>query len=259
LVLLLLIGVSCEYKMDWEFENPDNEIVIDALITDEYTTQVVTIYNYTGQLNGTGDPVSGVDIILTNGIDSVHFTELTSARGYYYSDVPYGAYGGQTYQLIVSYNGNSDTAYAQMGAIEQMDPLAIVGHDSTYYRINYINSPNPSMTEVSYNWQNVSNYCVLKGDCYATETFYTLRTLDIIKEFAPSKEIIAFPRGTSIVRRKYSLSEAHQKFIRSLLIETEWRGGIFDIEQGNVPSNFHYGIKGWFGVCMVLEDSTYFD
>jgi hypothetical protein len=80
--------------------------------------------------------------------------------------------------------------------------------------------------------------------------------VDIIKEFAPAKQEVLFPEGTMVYRKKYSLSEDHQSFIRSLLIETEWRGGLFDVEHGNVQSNFTNGTLGYFGVCQVLSDSV---
>jgi hypothetical protein len=82
-----------------------------------------------------------------------------------------------------------------------------------------------------------------------------LNNIDIPEEFGPDKQEIWFPKGTILTRKKYSLSNEHQDFIRSLVIETQWRGGLFDIEQGNVPSNFKNGVRGWFGVCMVITDT----
>jgi hypothetical protein len=74
--------------------------------------------------------------------------------------------------------------------------------------------------------------------------------------FGPAKDTIYFPAGTKIIRRKYSLSKEHQDFIRTLLIETEWRGGIFDVQQGNVLTNISNGARGFFAACMVLSDTT---
>ena len=99
-------------------------------------------------------------------------------------------------------------------------------------------------------------YCSSFGNCSATEYFYTLSTIDVNKTFAPTKEIIYFPSGTTLIRRKYSLSEKHQEFLRSLLMETEWTGGSFDVQHGNVKTNLSNGALGFFAVCMVLSDST---
>jgi hypothetical protein len=78
----------------------------------------------------------------------------------------------------------------------------------------------------------------------------------VAEEFGPAKQEIWFPAGTTLIRKKYSLTKSHQEFIRSLLIETEWRGGLFDMEQGNVLTNFSHGTRGWFAACMVISDTN---
>ena len=75
------------------------------------------------------------------------------------------------------------------------------------------------------------------------------------KELGSEKETIFFPLGTKIIRKRYSLTDEHQVFLRSLLMETEWRGGIFDVQQGNVLTNVSKGGLGFFGACTVTTDS----
>jgi hypothetical protein len=115
------------------------------------------------------------------------------------------------------------------------------------------------MMEVNYNWSADPVYSNMVDTDHASEVFYSLKDIDAGKIFAPEKQVILFPHKTVVIRTKYSLNEQHQQFVRSLLLETEWRGGVFDAEQGNVPTNFRNGIRGWFAVCAVVSDTTVFE
>ena len=144
-----------------------------------------------------------------------------------------------------------------MTGIAPLEDIDIAPKDSLY-RLVYHESQDASMMEVYYDWSAMPDYCTTYGYCEASEVYYTLDNIDAEKIFAPDRQIISFPEKTRIIRRKYSLSPAHQQFVRALLLETEWRGGLFDAEQGNVPTNFSHGIRGWFGACMVVSDTTHF-
>lgn len=89
--------------------------------------------------------------------------------------------------------------------------------------------------------------------------FYTLDVVDITKTFAPEKEPFTFPKGSTLHRKKYSLTLDHQNFLRSLLAEIDWRGGGFDAAPGNVLTNLSEGAVGYFYVSMVDSDSTIVD
>ena len=65
-----------------------------------------------------------------------------------------------------------------------------------------------------------------------------------------------FPKGSSIIRKRYSVSEPYETFLRSLLSETEWRGGVFDIERANVNTNLSEGAIGFFAASTVVTDTT---
>jgi hypothetical protein len=41
-------------------------------------------------------------------------------------------------------------------------------------------------------------------------------------------------------------------------METEWSGGVFDVQHGNVNTNLSNGALGFFGVCMVVIDTIVF-
>jgi hypothetical protein len=40
-----------------------------------------------------------------------------------------------------------------------------------------------------------------------------------------------------------------------MLSETEWRGGVFDVQRDNVSTNINGGGAGFFAVSTVLKDT----
>jgi hypothetical protein len=250
--------LSCEQQTNWDLQSGGEFLVADCIITNEMKYHEMRLYRSADRLNQSPEGFSGVTVQLSDGSISVSFGEDNEEPGRYVSAVPFMASAGKLYQLTLSFNGRSDTAYAMMTGVSPLEAIDIVASDGIY-RFIYHQSTPASMTEVYYNWSADSQYCEQYGACQAAEVYYSLDNIDMSKEFAPDKQVILFPRKTMIIRRKYSLSEDHQQFIRSLLLETEWRGGLFDVEQGNVPTNFHHGVRGWFAACSVVSDTTFFE
>jgi hypothetical protein len=258
IIASVLFGVSCERENTWDIKPSARLIVADCIITNEHKQQELRLFYSNQELNQIPEPVSGAIIKVNRGVFSVNFIEDSVVPGLYRSEVPFMASAGRDYMLTIQVDGIQDTAIAEMTAISPMESISISASDSLF-RFNYAKSNRPSMMEVYYNWSSDTAYSKEYGATQASETFYSLDNIDVSKEFAPAKLTILFPHQTQIIRRKYSLSEEHQEFIRAMLMETEWRGGLFDEEQGNVPTNFKHGIKGWFAACMVLTDTTEFN
>ena len=56
-------------------------------------------------------------------------------------------------------------------------------------------------------------------------------------------------------KKKYSLNAAHELFIRSLLVETNWSGGYFDEAHGNLQTNLSEEAIGYFSASSILIDA----
>jgi hypothetical protein len=255
-LFFILLLVSCEKQTTWVIQSSDKFLVADCIITNELKNHAVMLYQSADVLNQLPVGVSGAEIRLIDNDIAIDFLESTAENGKYISAIPFRASAGNDYRLVIKYEGYNDTAHAAMVAVTPLETFEIVAYDSLF-RFVYHSGSQASMTEVYYNWSAAADYCENYGSCRASEMFYTLDNIDIGKLFAPDRLVIPFPANTEIVRRKYSLSDEHQRFVRSLLLETEWRGGFFDVEQGNVPTNFRHGIRGWFAACMVLSDTIW--
>jgi hypothetical protein len=112
------------------------------------------------------------------------------------------------------------------------------------------------MWEVLLDWSKVPGYPPADSlKCRARLLFYTLSTLDVSEIFAPAMEQISFPVGTVINETRYSLTPEYAAFIREVLLETQWQGGLFNSTPANVPTNLSAGGAGFFAVCGVYTIS----
>ncbi len=255
LLFVLLSFISCEEKRQWNTRESAPVIIVDALITNEKKNHPIFIYTSQKKLNTSPIAISNAIVKISGSNNEYIFSENPENPGEYISDSAFGASAGISYKLTVEYQDIFDTAEAELVAITPLEQMLVLPYED-YFRFHYIESTSPSMLELHYDWSGVPDFCTQYGSCFARETFYTLHNLDVNSIFAPDKQVIHFPEGTKLIRKKYSLSEEHQQFLRAVLMETEWRGGIFDVEPGNIPTNFRHGTRGWFATCMALSDSV---
>jgi hypothetical protein len=256
--LVYILHTSCEQKTEWDIHQGENYLIADCIITNELKQHELKLYWSVDQLNENPEGFSGAVLELSDGMNSVIFDEVAGEPGRYLSHIPFMASAGKIYRLTLSYHARSDTAYAIMTGVSPLEPFETNG-SGEYFRYNFNPTAPAHMLELYYSWSSDPQYCDQYGACEASEVYYNLGNIDVEKIFAPDKQEVLFPHNTRIIRRKYSLSPDHQEFIRSLLLETEWRGGVFDTEQGNVPTNFQNGVRGWFAACNVVSDTVYFE
>jgi hypothetical protein len=256
-LLFLFLALSCEKEIDWKIKKDNQDVlIVDAIITNEFKPQKINLSHSYQELNAIARPYTGANVFISDGTNTFQFTEGTNDQGNYYSKA-FRALTDKTYHLTIE---TGSTTYSSSAAAVPVTPLKKITIDKSegprQYFYVYSESPSPSMTEVNYDWSFDSDYCNFYGYCYATEIYYTLNNIDVGKTFKPDKQMIKFPVGTTIIRKTFGLTEEHQAFLRSLLMETEWRGGLFDVQQGNVNTNITNGAKGFFAVCMVVSDTT---
>lgn len=248
---------SCEKAVNWELKH-DNKtlLVVDGILTNELKPQQLKLYFSVQNLNDSTEPASGAIIQVTDSVNIFNFEEDINNPGTYISS-PFIAVVGRNYNLTIQTDSLVFKAQAYAVPVTSLKELNLDkdSQDSLYSYIN-IEDSKPSMTELLYNWSTDTAYCHSYGYCQAAETYYSLNNVDVNKAFGPEKQKIKFPKGTLVIRKKYSLTEEHQAFLRSLLMETEWRGGLFDVQQGNVITNISNGAVGYFAVCMVVCDTV---
>lgn len=258
LIIALLQLISCNEKiLDWDLNNePSNQIVIEAVLTNENRQHLIKITKPYLEQNQEPDPVSGAIVTILSGGGNISAIENPVGSGLYYTD-SMTAVSNYQYTLRVEINKSTYTATAIQPPGEELDQLKYYKSIDDLYTIDFYDSTSTVVNYIEYSidWQT-TNSCVNPDSCFAYQVYYDLKTVDVNEQFKPDQEQVNFPAGATIIRRKYSVSEDYQDYLRGVLSETYWRGGIFDVIPANAPSNLSNGAIGFFAVSTVESDTT---
>lgn len=263
LIGLIFILLGCVKQTDWQVPGPAPvSLVVDAVITDEVKTHSICLSLPVSQLNQLPQPFSGASVLISNEDSTWILTESDSKPGCYLTPSWFLARLEKTYTLVISKNDQLYTAKTTMLPEKPFTELRYLKNEAeNLYYIDWVanafSTSDAAMWEVLIDWSMVPGY--ESGDSLSTHArllFYTLPTLDVSEVFAPMMESTLFPAGTIITERRYSLTPAHAGFIRELLLETNWTGGLFSTAPANVTTNMSNGAIGFFGACAVYELSV---
>ncbi len=260
LIVLLpfLLLLSCEKPADWDLQNKETDLlVVEALLTNELKNHSVKLTHTVTDINQKPIPVTGAAVAVSDGNNVAVFIEYPTGSGVYYSD-SVQAVIGKKYYLFIDDEGSEYVASDEMVPVAPMKSIKYKpASKEEYYEIVFQDSSDPSFKEYWISWSHLPGYETEPiSSTTARVQHYTLKSIDVNEMFKPDKKKVYFPKGSYILRRKYSLSEVHQSFLRTMLSETDWRGSIFDIQKGNVLTNLSMGAIGFFAVSTVVSDTT---
>ena len=260
ILILSLFCFSCEEELTWDTQSQNNDLlVVEALLTNEKMNHLVKLSHTNPESNGVWNPASGAGVAIFDGENVNGLLEFPAGSGLYFTDGNFRALFGKRYQLFVQYDGQTYTASDQSVPGEPFTGEEVyeeAGND--LYTLSFNGGIDPSITRYILSWGQ-TEYCDFNPPeelCAAKVVYYDLKTVDVNQQFRPEKEKIFFPEQSIIIRKKYSLSEPYRQFLRSMLSETEWRGGNFDVQRGNVFTNLSEGAVGFFAVSTVVTDTT---
>lgn len=256
---LLTAFIACEEKSDFELlTNETDLIVVEGIITNEKISHRVKLSRTFTAQNQIPESVTVDTVLITDGEIVYSLSELPLGSGEYYTP-PFRAVFGKAYFLVFFYQGTQYVAVDSPPPGQQLDDISyteVVDDTSIMRKLNFEDSgTNSNFITYDVNWDNTAD-CFSSSRCSAKLVYYDLKTIDVHEIYQPEKEQLLFPAGSQIVRKKYSVSERYETYLRSLLSETEWRGGIFDIERANVLTNLSEGAIGFFAVSTVVVDTT---
>jgi hypothetical protein len=263
LYILIVVSFSaCEKKTDWPLKTQQsNLIVVDGIITGELKTQSLKLTFPVTELNAAPFPVTGANILISNEDSVFTLKEQPAGSGLYKSTFPFRALEGKNYSLLIFYGEQVLSAKTNMVPASPFSFLVYEKNEDTgLFSISWVASSfstgDPSMWEVLLDWSKAPGYeHADSSKCNARLLFYTLSTLDVSEIFAPAVESVSFPAGTVINETRYSLTPEHAEFVREVLLETQWQGGLFNSIPANVPTNLSAGGAGFFAVCGVYTIS----
>ena len=259
---LLLFFSSCEKSFDWHYKDNDIKILaVEGIITNQNKKQTIALSWVRSDPNQAAIPITNATVNVKMAGNTYFFLPDSLNLGNYKSQLAF--IGVVDVPIVlevvvdgVTYTGSdvmipvSSTQRANFNQISTTDTLyQIVSPSSTYY------SNEQAMWVIDIDWSTLPAYQGTPADsCKARLFYYDLKTIDVSEVFAPGKQSLKFPKGASVTQVKYSLSANHAEFRRSLLLETEWRGGMFDVSPGTVFTNISGQSVGFFGGCSVVRD-----
>jgi hypothetical protein len=260
---LALLLASCEEQADWNLQTGSNDfIVVDGIITNELKVQSITISKPVNFINDPAQLVSNATVLVSSNQVTYNFHESPSQPGTYLSNNAFTGIRNRTYSLLITIGNkvySSKAILAPPVLLSEFDSVRFQKNaDDSTYRIVWVANPyrpvKPAMYEILLDWSSAPGYENANADsCKAKLYYYTLPTLDINEVFAPPAQDISFPEGTVVIERRYSLTDDHATFIRALLLETAWQGGLFNTASANITTNLSQGAVGFFGACGVVE------
>jgi len=257
-ILIVILAASCEEEINWELHTKVSDIlVVEGVITNERAKHQIKLTRTVSNLNEKPEPVSGATVTISDQDTTVILNEFPQGSGIYQTDSMRAVFG-KIYILVIKTPEKDYSAEATMASVTPLDTLRYskANEKEDFFTLNPdYDEDEPSMTEYLIDWSHVQGFTD-NGSCRAKIIYYNLNTIDAGEMFRPESEKVIFPAGTIVCRRKYSMNEAYAAFMRTLLSETEWRGGLFDVQPGNVRTNLSEGAIGYFSASTVISDST---
>ncbi len=229
-------------------------LVVEGILTNERINHRIKLSHPYPSLNGTSKPASGAVVSVSDGTNSAILTEFPVGSGEYFTP-PARAVFGRTYTLSIQYQGKTYFAKDSSVPVEPLQALDYKKINDLYALNLYEAGQGPNFVDHQITWKNTPA-CITSTKCEGRVVYYDLKTIDVNENFKPDKAEFNFPVNAVVVRRKYSVSPAYKAFLRTVLSETEWRGGVFDVQRANADTNLSNGAIGFFAVSTMVSDTT---
>lgn len=259
-LLLLVLAGSCTEKIDWELDYQEVDVmVVEGKITNEVRAHEVILTWPVYEVNAPPEPVTGAQVEINDGSQIHALTEDRTRPGVYLTDPDFAGEVNQGYQLRIRYEDMRITAIAFMAKVLPFPDMRIyqVQEVPPLYQAYITDQNGPAVIRLELDWSHVPGYDTLAPEeTHALIYHYTLGSVDVNHIFAPEKEKVRFPPGTIVYREKESVSRYYEEFLRGMLSETDWRGGVFDVQPGNARTNLDGAAIGYFTAAEVIRDTV---
>jgi len=247
---------SCEEPINKPYQNEaPMKLVVDAIITNQPGESYVKLSLPLANPNEPMQMVSGALIYVSDGVNTEIIGEDPLEPGIYRPDAGSRGVSGKIYGIFIQAGEYTDSAYTYLMAVTPLDEFTTRADDSRpgYFFISGDENSDPAMIRYTI----IPPKCNGDEDCISEVYEYILSSFDIPQIFSPQKESLSFPSGSKVIRKKYSLNPEYEAYLRAILSETEWRGGLFDVQPGNPKGNFGPNTLGYFAGCSMVVDTVY--
>lgn len=258
-ILSLSLLASCNERVDWNLHYQEEDLlVVEGKISSELKRHEVKVTRPVYEMNGEPEAVGGAQLDLFNGTSRFTFSEDPARPGIYLSDSTFAAQPGRFYQLRIQHENKRVRAVSFMVEVEAFQVMNVhwVQSDPPLLEAHIRDSDEPSIVRLELDWSDVEGYRHLPDSAtHAVIYHYSLNSVDVNEIFKPAQEHVRFPKGTMVYREKESVNPWYAEFLRGMLSETNWRGGMFDVLPGNARTNMEGDAIGFFTATDILRDT----
>jgi hypothetical protein len=263
ILTVLLLLLSCDVQVEWDLKYQEEDLmVVEGKITNEIKEHEVRLTRPLYEMNGTPEPVSGAQIEINDGREIYPLHEDPEHPGIYRTDSLFAAIPNQYYQLRIDYGEKRIRAVTSMLEVTPFQDMSVhtVQADPPLLEASISDSDQPAIVRFELDWSHVQGYDTLPdSENHAVLYHFTLNGVDVNKFFKPQQEHVRFPPGTIVHREKESVNGWYGEFLRGVLSETDWRGGMFDVLPGNARTNMEGDAIGFFTASEVIRDTVVID
>lgn len=263
LMAACLLMLSCDKQVDWDLKYQEEDLlVVEGKISSEMKQHEVKLTWPVYEMNGSPEPAIGAQVEIFDGTVAHGLVEDQVRPGIYRTDSLFAAQVNQYYQLRIRHESKRISAVTFMREVSSFQFMTVypVQSDPPLLEAYISDSDEPSIVRLELDWSHVRGYEGLPDSVtHAVIYHYTLNSVDVNKIFKPSQEHVRFPPGTIVFREKESVNPWYAEFLRGILSETDWRGGMFDVLPGNARTNMEGEAIGFFTAADVLRDTIVID
>jgi len=254
---IIIVGLSsCTEQIELDLNTDDNiRLVVDALLTTETKAHLVDLTLTTDYFQeGMPDPAQNATVTISDGSITEILTEIEPGK--YYTTDGFTGEENKTYTLEIDYNGKTHIGESELLPVATLDSIQVVDYED-FIPPGQEEEENPDNYAVMPLFQdppNPDNFYVFKmlinGEYFTgsiQDWFFT--TDDAVNgSYIRDAEFFTFyaEPGDTITFEQLSITEEVYNNLNATLLETVFRGGLFDGAPANVPSNINNGAVGVF-------------
>lgn len=254
-----ILLLSCDEQLNWDLKYQEEDLlVVEGKISSELRQHEVRLTRPLFEMNASPEPVMGAQLEIYDGRRVYTMTEDPERPGIYLTDSLFAAVQNQYYQLRILHEDKRISAVTFMREVEPFQLMRVypVQSDPPLLEAYISDSEEPSIVRVELDWSHVQGYDTLPdSETHAMIYHYSLNSVDVNEIFKPSQEHVRFPPGTNVIREKESVNPWYAEFLRGMLSETNWRGGMFDVLPGNTRTNMEGDAIGFFTAADIIRDT----
>lgn len=251
---------ACEEATEWQLHTGNNgRLVVEAILTDEFTTQIITLSKSFDNLAGVAPPVTDATVYVEVNGARFPFQAHPLNPGCYVSEKPFMVLNNLYYNLHIIWLGKEYKAASELSEVAPLPAIRFSRFqdtDSLYFAdfpAEFLYNPNQqAMYEMNIDWSHLSHVEPRK----AKMLFYTFNSLHVSELIRPGRDTVLFPQGSLVMVKKYGLNDDFAAYLRALAIETDWNSGAFLFSNpSSLPTNISPDGLGFFSTCAVVKDT----